>query len=379
MSISAELEGVSVRLGDVQALDSIALKVEPGTFVALLGPSGSGKTTTLNVLAGFVRPDSGAVRFDGADVTGVPPSRRDIGIVFQGYALFPHMSVADNVGFPLRMRKTAKAERERQVREALELVGLDEQASRAVGTLSGGQRQRVALARAIVFEPRMMLLDEPLAALDKQLRDSMQLELRRLQKRVGITTVAVTHDQVEALTMADVVAVMRDGRIEQVGSPIDVYQRPSTPFVATFLGEANLIPVSGGEMPGFGRIGSDRSGSAVIRPENLSLGEAGAPHGNRLLAMATVTEVSFQGARLRARARLKDAPEIELTVSEPAGGDGGVSSGEEVALLLDVDSVHVIGDAVHAAFFGADVRPPGSGARTAPAPGGTMTQSQSQS
>ncbi|MBS1881677.1 MAG: ABC transporter ATP-binding protein [Actinobacteria bacterium] len=349
MSISAELEGVSVRLGDVQALESITLEVEPGSFLALLGPSGSGKTTTLNVLAGFVRPDTGSVKFDGAEITGVPPSRRDIGIVFQGYALFPHMSVADNVGFPLRMRKVPKAERRRQVQEALALVGLDEHARRVVSTLSGGQRQRVALARAIVFEPRMMLLDEPLAALDKQLRDSMQLELRRLQKRVGITTVAVTHDQVEALTMADVIAVMREGRIEQIGSPLDVYQRPDTPFVATFLGEANLIPVRRGEMAGFGRVGGERSGSAVIRPENLSLGEGDAGQGHRLQATATVTEVSFQGSRLRARARLKNAPEVELTVSEPVRGAGGVRTGEDVTLLLDVESVHLLAVADDAA------------------------------
>ena len=339
MSVRADVEGVSVRLGSVQALDRVDLAVAPGQFLALLGPSGSGKTTTLNVLAGFVKPDSGSVRFDGADVTGVPPHKRDIGIVFQGYALFPHMTVAENVGFPLRMRKLGRADRAEKVRVALALVGLDEQAKRAVSTLSGGQRQRVALARAVVFEPRMMLLDEPLAALDKQLRDTMQLELRRLQQRVGITTVAVTHDQIEALTMADEVAVMCDGRIEQVGTPEDVYARPATEFVARFLGEANLVPVERGDLAGFGQIGGAASGQAVIRPEQLSL--AG-PGDDRLRATAVVDEVSYQGARLRVHARLRGAG-IGVTLSQPAvAGAPALAAGDEIEVALDARAVHVI-------------------------------------
>jgi putative spermidine/putrescine transport system ATP-binding protein len=344
MSIRADLADVAVRLGSVQALDGIDLTVTPGQFLALLGPSGSGKTTTLNVLAGFVRPDRGTVQFDGADVTRVPPHRRDLGIVFQSYALFPHMSVAQNVEFPLRMRKLARGERDRRVREALTLVGLGEHAGRQVATLSGGQRQRVALARAIVFEPRMMLLDEPLAALDKQLRDSMQLELRGLQQRIGITTVAVTHDQIEALTMADVVAVMCDGRIEQVGAPDDVYLRPRTVFVATFLGEANLLTARDGELPGFGRVAGGGTGQAVVRPEHVSVLRDD-HHDERPCAAAAVEAVSFQGARLRVRARLQAAPEIVLTLSEAPRPDGEApAAGDPVQLAIDAGAVHVIPD-----------------------------------
>ena len=358
MSVRADLTGVAVRLGSVQALDGIDLTVAPGQFLALLGPSGSGKTTTLNVLAGFVRPDRGTVRFDGADVTRVPPHRRDLGIVFQSYALFPHMSVAQNVEFPLRMRKLARGDRARRVEETLALVGLHEQASRPVATLSGGQRQRVALSRAVVFEPRMMLLDEPLAALDKQLRDSMQLELRRLQQRIGITAVAVTHDQVEALTMADVVAVMCDGRIEQVGPPDEVYLRPSTLFVATFLGEANLLPARHGELPGFGRVAGGVSGQAVVRPEHVSVVLEDGDEDGRTAAAATVEEVSFQGSRLRVRARLDAAPEVSLTLSESSTpGSAAVRPGDRVQLALEAGAVHVIADAGSApAALEAEVR-----------------------
>jgi putative spermidine/putrescine transport system ATP-binding protein len=355
MSVRAELHDVAVRLGSVDALLGIDLTVEPGQFLALLGPSGSGKTTTLNVLAGFVRPDRGTVEFDGADVTRVPPHRRNLGIVFQSYALFPHMTVERNVEFPLRMRRLERSERRRRTRESLALVGLDDHADRRVSTLSGGQRQRVALARAVVFEPRMMLLDEPLAALDKQLRDSMQLELRRLQQRIGITAVAVTHDQVEALTMADVVAVMRDGGIEQVGTPEDVYLRPSTVFVATFLGEANLLPVRDGELPGFGRIGAHATGRAVVRPEHIAIERE--PADARLDASATVEEVSFQGSRLRLRARLQAAPEIVLTLSESAlTGTTLVHAGDRVQLALEAGAVHVIPDAAGAVRPEAEVQ-----------------------
>jgi putative spermidine/putrescine transport system ATP-binding protein len=343
MSVRADLTGVSVRFDSVQALESVDLTVEPGQFLALLGPSGSGKTTTLNVLAGFVRPDRGTVLFDGVDVTPVPPHRRELGIVFQGYALFPHMSVEANVDFPLRMRKLSRNERRRRVAEALALVGLDQLATRAVDTLSGGQQQRVALARAIVFEPRMMLLDEPLAALDKQLREAMQLELRRLQQRVGITTVAVTHDQVEALTMADRVAVMCDGRVEQVAAPEELYLRPATLFVATFLGEANLVPVERGELAGFGRLDREVSGQAVIRPEHLRLHDDEQPADAELAATAEVVEVSFQGARRRARLQLRSATEIELTLSQPSTATAAsVEPGREVTVSLDARGVHVI-------------------------------------
>lgn len=348
MSIRAQVNKVSVRLGATQALDSVQLSVEPGQFLALLGPSGSGKTTALNVVAGFARPDHGTVTFDGRDVTDIPPSRRDIGIVFQGYALFPHMTVAANVDFPLRMRKVDHSSRHKRMREALELVGLADLADRSVATLSGGQKQRVALARAIVFEPRMMLLDEPLAALDKQLRDSMQLELKRLQRRLGITTIAVTHDQVEALTMADTVAVMRAGRVEQVAAPQDIYLRPATLFVATFIGEANLIPVQRGHLTGFGELRNNVSGQAVVRPEHLVVKEDAALGASWLEAKALIQEVTFQGERLRARVRLDSHPNIELLLSQPSSARGAVMEpGKELCLALDRDAVHVIPDTDH--------------------------------
>ena len=331
-----------MRLGSVQALDQVSLAIEPGQFVSLLGPSGSGKTTMLNVLAGFIRPDLGRVTFDGADVTGVRPHERDLGIVFQNYALFPHMKVADNIGFPLRMRKVSSAERRERVDEALELVGLGNHAGRRADTLSGGQQQRVALARAIVFEPTMMLLDEPLAALDKQLRDSMQLELRRLQRRVRISTLAVTHDQVEALTMADLVAVMSDGHIEQVAAPRELYSRPATTFVATFLGEANLVPVERGNLMGFGQLGTHSSGQAVIRPEHLTITDVATPADSRLGVRATIEDLAFQGPRLRARVRLVSNEAIELTVSQPSVSDRVLGPKDEVLLELDPRVVHVI-------------------------------------
>jgi putative spermidine/putrescine transport system ATP-binding protein len=346
MSIRAAVNDVSVRLGSVQALDTVSLTVEPGQFLALLGPSGSGKTTTLNVLAGFVKPDQGTVTFDGKDVTGVPPHRRDLGIVFQGYALFPHMTVAQNVEFPLRMRGIASAERRKRAQQSLELVGLGTQAGRMVGTLSGGQRQRVALARAVVFEPRVMLLDEPLAALDKQLRDSMQHELKALQRRLGVTTVAVTHDQVEALTMADEVAVLCDGRVEQLADPQELYLRPATTFVAKFLGEANLIPVDRGQLAGFGSLGAGQiSGTAVIRPEHIGVSAHDPLDDERIAAAATIEEVTFQGARLRARARLRSNPQVELTIAQPSGPASELfRQGAAVHLVLDPSITHVIPD-----------------------------------
>lgn len=343
MSVRAEINDVSVRLGAVQALDGVSLTIEPGQFLALLGPSGSGKTTTLNVLAGFVRPDDGSVTFDGSDTTAVPPHLRDIGIVFQGYALFPHMSVADNVAFPLRMRRVSRAQRAQRVAQALELVGLEDYADRPTTTLSGGQQQRVALARAIVFEPSMLLLDEPLAALDKQLRDSMQLELKRLHQRLGITTVAVTHDQVEALTMADQVAVLRDGGVEQVATPEDLYHFPSTLFVATFLGEANLVKVADGLLAGFGRVAVPHSGTAVIRPEQLTVRTTEPPGEDELSAKGRVEELTFQGARTRMRVRVDAMPELTLTIARPTRpGELSLRPGDAVSVCFDASAIHVV-------------------------------------
>ena len=235
---TAELrvEGVTKRFGEVLALDGVTLAVAEGELLTILGPSGSGKTTLLKVVAGFETPDAGTVRVDGAEITALPPARRDIGMVFQNYALFPHLTVKGNVAFPLEMRNIARAEIERRVGDALALVELAGYESRLPRQLSGGQQQRVALARAIVFNPRLLLLDEPFGALDRKLRETMQLEVRRLQRRLGLTTIFITHDQEEALVLSDRIAVMNKGTIQQVATTTEIYERPANDFVADFVG-----------------------------------------------------------------------------------------------------------------------------------------------
>jgi putative spermidine/putrescine transport system ATP-binding protein len=311
MSVSVVVGGLTVELSGRRILDGIDLTVAAGTFLTLLGPSGSGKTTTLGALAGFTPTCGGTISLDGRAIDGVPAHRRDIGYVFQNYALFPHMTVARNVEYPLLARGVDRARRRELVAGALELVQLGHTGPRSVRSLSGGQQQRIALARALVFAPALLLLDEPLAALDKQLREAMQLELKRIQREVGTTTIAVTHDQVEALSMSDVVAIMNHGRIEQVGTPEEVYHRPATRFVAEFLGEANLLPVRDGVVTPFGlAVDGDREGTAVIRPEDLRLTPADTPDA----VGATVTEVVYQGARLRISAQA-DGVAAPLVVS----------------------------------------------------------------
>ncbi|GAA0276044.1 ABC transporter ATP-binding protein [Cryptosporangium japonicum] len=323
--MSVEIDELTVHLGGTRILDGVSLTVPAGSFATLLGPSGSGKTTTLNVLAGFVAATSGDVRVDGEPLLDVPPHRRDIGVVFQNYALFPHLSVGRNVEFPLLARKVPSASRRARVASALELVQLPDVTDRSVRSLSGGQQQRIALARALVFEPKLLLLDEPLAALDKQLREAMQLELKRIQRETGTTTVAVTHDQVEALSMSDVVAIMHEGRIVQVGSPEEVYRRPATRFVAGFLGEANLLPVVDGRAALFGNPVSG-SGITVLRPEDLELTAADHPG----TVAATVTDVVYQGSRLRVTVTAEETALVvsaipgELAVRPEAGDTIGV-------------------------------------------------------
>ena len=241
--------GASVSLTDLEksydrvaAVAGVSLDIRSGEFLTLLGPSGSGKTTTLMMIAGFEMPTAGDIAIDGKSVVAMPPYRRNIGMVFQNYALFPHLTVAENIGFPLKQRGVAKAERAKLVGEALELVHLPGYGERYPRQLSGGQQQRVALARAIVFKPRLLLMDEPLGALDKQLRENLQLEMRRLHADLGITFIYVTHDQEEALTMSDRIAVMNEGLVAQVGRPEDLYDRPSSRFVAAFIGESNFLP-----------------------------------------------------------------------------------------------------------------------------------------
>jgi ABC-type Fe3+/spermidine/putrescine transport system ATPase subunit len=239
------LEGVTKRFGSVVAVDSIELQVARGEFVSLLGPSGCGKTTTLRLIAGFEEPDGGRIRIGNEDVEGKPPYRRDVNTVFQSYALFPHLSVLDNVGYGLRHRGFGKPEREERARQMLELVRLRDVERRKPVELSGGQQQRVALARALVMNPKVLLLDEPLGALDLSVRKQLQIELKRIQSAVGVTFIYVTHDQDEALAMSDRVAVMNEGRVEQVGTPGEIYDRPASEFVASFIGDTNLIHRNG--------------------------------------------------------------------------------------------------------------------------------------
>ena len=264
---SADVEVVAAykAYGEVTAVDGVDLLVRAGEFFTLLGPSGSGKTTTLRLIAGFERPDSGRILLGGADVTGVPPYARDVNTVFQDYALFPHMSVAENVGYGLKVKKVPRPERKKRVEEALEMVRLSAYGRRRPAQLSGGQRQRVALARAIINRPRVLLLDEPLGALDLKLRQEMQLELKRIQQEVGITFVYVTHDQEEALTMSDRLAVFNEGRIEQVGPPAHVYEYPESEFVAGFVGVSNVLE----------RTLNGRPGRFTVRPEKIRLLDEG--------------------------------------------------------------------------------------------------------
>jgi putative spermidine/putrescine transport system ATP-binding protein len=236
-----DIEGASKSFGEVAALADVTLGVPAGEFVTILGPSGSGKTTLLKVIAGFETADSGRILVDGSDVTGLDPAQRNIGMVFQNYALFPHMSVARNIAYPLTMRRMARAEIAKRVAAALEMVELAGMAERLPKQLSGGQQQRVALARATVFQPRLLLLDEPFGALDRKLREQMQLEVRRLQRRLGLTTLFITHDQEEALVMSDRIAVMDKGRLQQVGLPHEIYEAPANPFIADFIGESNIL------------------------------------------------------------------------------------------------------------------------------------------
>jgi putative spermidine/putrescine transport system ATP-binding protein len=278
-----EVAGAAKRYGDVVAVAGVDLHVASGEFFTLLGPSGSGKTTTLRMIAGFERPDEGAIRLGGRDVTYVPPYDRDVNTVFQDYALFPHMTVGENVGYGLKVRRIDRAERARRVAEVLEMVRLTGYADRKPLQLSGGQRQRVALARAIVNRPQVLLLDEPLGALDLKLRQEMQVFLKHLQAELGITFLYVTHDQEEALTMSDRVAVFADGRIEQVGTPAEVYERPATEFVAGFVGVSNIL---------------ERDGRRVsIRPERIRIGEDGEP--------GTIAGVVFVGAFIRVEVELE--------------------------------------------------------------------------
>jgi len=287
----------------IVAVAGIDLEIQDGEFFSMLGPSGSGKTTTLRMIAGFEQPTAGRILLHGEDVTDLPPFERDVNTVFQDYALFPHMTVGENVAYGLMVRKVARPERDRQVAGALEMVRLEGFERRKPGQLSGGQRQRVALARALVNRPRVLLLDEPLGALDLKLREEMQIELKAIQQGVGITFIYVTHDQQEALTMSDRVAVFNRGRIEQVGTPADVYERPATEFVAGFVGTSNLLT---GETAR-AIVGAD--GMFTVRPEKIRLGDPDSvPEADETTALGTIRDVVYLG------------PDTRYIVSLQAGG-----------------------------------------------------------
>ncbi|WP_167153932.1 ABC transporter ATP-binding protein [Streptomyces sp. MBT27] len=318
------IRGLRRTFGPTVALDGLDLDVAPGELLALLGPSGCGKTTALRVLAGFERPDAGEVLLDGEDIVPVPANRRDTGMVFQSYSLFPHLSAADNVAFGMRMRKVPAAQRRSRAAELLELVGLPEHGGRFPHQLSGGQQQRVALARALALQPRLLLLDEPLSALDAKVRVQLREEIRRLQLELGITTVFVTHDQEEALSMADKVAVMRGGRLEQCAAPAELYDRPATAFVASFIGTMNRIPgavasdglaeVLGARLP----VDGPATGTVfLLRPEALEVTEGGPD---------TVLSSAFHGANTRLSVRLADGTEVKADLPSHAAGSFGAGA-----------------------------------------------------
>jgi putative spermidine/putrescine transport system ATP-binding protein len=306
--IAVRLEGLEKRYGDVVAVGGVDLDVRDGEFFSMLGPSGSGKTTTLRMIAGFEVPTSGRILLHGRDVTDVAPFDRDVNTVFQDYALFPHMSVGDNVGYGLMVRKVGKAQRVARVAEVLRMVRLDGYQARRPSQLSGGQRQRVALARALVNRPRVLLLDEPLGALDLKLREEMQIELKAIQQEVGITFIYVTHDQEEALTMSDRLAVFNAGRIVQLGTPADVYERPATRFVAGFVGTSNLLT---GEVA---RSIIGRDGTFTIRPEKIRLAEPAATVGpDETAAAGTIRDVVYLGPDTRYIVELEAGSRLVVT------------------------------------------------------------------
>ena len=393
--VSLELKEIKKSFTEGEAvLDNISLEISKGEFITLLGSSGCGKTTTLRIIAGLEQPDAGSVWLDGREVTGLEPNQRDVNTVFQNYALFPHMNVAENIGYGLKLKKVPKSESRKKVSQMLELVQLEGYEKRKPSELSGGQKQRVAIARALVNNPKVLLLDEPLGALDLQLRRAMQIELKRLQKKLGITFIYITHDQEEAINMSDRIAVMKDGRIEQIGTPDEIYNHPKTSYVATFVGNANILHGVAESIQGENaivKIGNDKvivkletsqqdtgakqhltAGENVtlaVRSENILLqeaaavGDTGTENGDivdisvaggisdihdtnsRSGLQATVTEKNFAGGQLRVTLKLRDGTQL---IASRYGIDASVAEGQTVrcsflpadAVLVDREDIH---------------------------------------
>ena len=396
--VSLELKEIKKSFTEGEAvLDNISLEISKGEFITLLGSSGCGKTTTLRIIAGLEQPDAGSVWLDGREVTGLEPNQRDVNTVFQNYALFPHMNVAENIGYGLKLKKVPKSEIRKKVSQMLELVQLEGYEKRKPSELSGGQKQRVAIARALVNNPKVLLLDEPLGALDLQLRRAMQIELKHLQKKLGITFIYITHDQEEAINMSDRIAVMKDGRIEQIGTPDEIYNHPKTSYVATFVGNANILHGVAESIQGENaivKIGNDKvivkletsqqdtgdtrakqylaAGEKVtlaVRSENILLqetaviGDTGTDNGdtvdisvaggisdihdtNSISGLqATVTEKNFAGGQLRVTLKLSDGTQL---IASRYGIDASVAEGQTVrcsflptdAVLVDREDIH---------------------------------------
>ena len=340
--VPVRLEGITKRFGAVVAVDRVDLEVPPGHLVTLLGPSGCGKTTTLRIVAGLERPTAGRVWIAGEDVTDLPAARRGVTMVFQSYALFPHLTVFENVAYGLRVQRLPAAEVRRRTLEALELVGLPETAGRYPAQLSGGQQQRVALARALVMQPRVLLFDEPLSNLDAKLRRRVRAEIRMLQRRLGITSLYVTHDQSEALALSDVVVVMNQGRVEQVGAPEEVYRRPQTRFVADFIGEANLLPaeyrdgaveVAGYRFPFVQEDVREGPVTLMVRPEAVVLAQDGAG------LAGVVRSAFFMGMTTE---YLLETPAGEVLATRPYRSDWRLAPGQDVRLRFEEAAVYLL-------------------------------------
>ena len=358
---AVDLERVVKRYGTTTAVEQLDLSIESGEFVTLLGPSGCGKSTTLQMIAGFVRPSAGQVRIGGQDCTRLAPHRRNVGMVFQNYALFPHMTLQGNVEFGLKMRGVARAERAKRAAEALALVSLEAFAERYPGQISGGQQQRVALARALVIRPDVLLLDEPFGALDRQLRDRMRLELRDLQRRLGISLVFVTHDQDEALSMSDRIAVMSQGQLRQIGMPGEIYERPANRFVAEFMGQSNIVSTrvlsaEGGRMLAEagplqllidGSYGPGERLDVLIRPEKVGLvsqAEANkrADDGGFAATGGRIASMQYFGASVHYLVAFDDGSELSA-IRPQTGLDARLAPGDAVALMIAPGAPFVLG------------------------------------